>query len=77
MGLIVSTNHGQLRCVQLLAKEHLYKLIAPSGKANKRAHEATDPGNGEQEPKEPKEAKAKGKAKASPKKRTKKDTPKE
>ena len=57
----------QTRCVQLLAKEHLYKLLAPGSKPPKRKNDDTP---GEAEPKA--KAKAKAKAKGSPKKEPKK-----
>ena len=51
-----------LRCVQLLAKEHVYKLLIPGGKPPKRkpepSNEDTKSPEGKPEPK------AKGKAKA-------------
>lgn len=55
------------RCVKLLAKEHLYKLVAPSGKPGKRKGVPED--TEEKDKPEPK-AKAKSKAKG---KKPKKD----
>lgn len=60
-----------LRCVQLLAKEHVYKLLVPGGKAPKRKPETTNedlkPPEGKLEPK----PKGKAKAKAGTSKKTK------
>jgi len=60
-----------LRCVQLLAKEHVYKLLVPGGKAPKRKPETTNedlkPPEGKLEPK----PKGKANAKAGTSKKTK------
>ena len=54
--------------MQLLAKEHLYKLLVPAAKPGKRKSPAEETGNGNEE----EDAKPKGtpkqKAKAQPKK---------
>ena len=56
----------QPRCVNLLAKEHLFKILAPNGRVNKRKPE-TEPGeDGAGDPPSPKPKPA-SKAKAASK----------